>query len=44
MLATFRENPRQVLPEVVTARRERNPTYRPTVLLDALTRCFSMAR
>ena len=40
MLDTFRENPRQVLEEMVAARRERNPAYRPPVLLDALTWMF----
>jgi hypothetical protein len=37
MLDTFRQNPRRVLAEMVAARRERNPAYRPPVLLDALT-------
>jgi MoaA/NifB/PqqE/SkfB family radical SAM enzyme len=40
MLDTFRENPRQVLAEMVAARRERNPAYRPPVLLDTLTWMF----
>jgi len=40
MLDTFRENPRQVLRDMVAARRERNPQYRPPLLLDALTWMF----
>jgi hypothetical protein len=36
----FRENPRQVLAQMVAARRERNPAYRPPVLLEALTWMF----
>ncbi len=40
MLDSFRENPRQVLVEMIAARRERNPQYRPPVLLGALTWMF----
>ena len=40
MLDRFRENPRQVLVQMVEARRERNPGYRPPVVLDALTWMF----
>jgi organic radical activating enzyme len=40
ILDTFRENPRQVLAEMVVARCERHPAYRPPVLLDALTWMF----
>jgi MoaA/NifB/PqqE/SkfB family radical SAM enzyme len=40
MLDSFRENPRQVLSEMVTARQERDPGYRPPVLLNALTWMF----
>ena len=40
MLDSFRENPRQVLVEMIAARRERNPAYRPPVLLNALTWMF----
>jgi MoaA/NifB/PqqE/SkfB family radical SAM enzyme len=40
MLDSFRENPRQVLRDMIAARRERNPQYRPPVLLDALTWMF----
>jgi hypothetical protein len=40
MLDHFRENPQQVLREMVAVRRERNPAYRPPVLLDALTWLF----
>jgi hypothetical protein len=36
----FRENPRQVLAQMVAARRERNPAYRPPVLREALTWMF----
>jgi MoaA/NifB/PqqE/SkfB family radical SAM enzyme len=40
MLDAFRENPRQVLREMIAARQERNPGYRPPRLLDALTWMF----
>ena len=40
MLDAFRENPRQVLREMIAARRERDPRYRPPALLDALTWMF----
>jgi MoaA/NifB/PqqE/SkfB family radical SAM enzyme len=40
MLDAFRENPRQVLKDMIAARRERNPEYRPPALLDALTWMF----
>jgi len=40
MLDNFRENPRQVLLEMIAARNERNPEYRPPVVLDALTWMF----
>ena len=40
MLDAFRENPRQVLEEMIAARRERNPQYRPPALLHALTWMF----
>ena len=40
MLDAFRENPRQVLSEMITARRERDPAYRPPVALHALTWMF----
>ncbi len=40
MLDAFRENPRQVLQDMIAARRERNPEYRPPALLDALTWMF----
>jgi MoaA/NifB/PqqE/SkfB family radical SAM enzyme len=40
MLDRFRENPRQVLKDMIAARRERNPGYRPPVLLNALTWMF----
>jgi MoaA/NifB/PqqE/SkfB family radical SAM enzyme len=40
MLDSFRENPRQVLLEMLAARRERNPGYRPPALLKALTWMF----
>jgi MoaA/NifB/PqqE/SkfB family radical SAM enzyme len=40
MLDSFRENPRQVLVEMIAARRERNPGYRPPPLLGALTWMF----
>jgi hypothetical protein len=40
MLDAFRENPRQVLREMIAARRERDPQYHPPALLDALTWMF----
>ncbi len=40
MLDDFREKPRQVLEEMIAARRERNPDYRPPALLHALTWTF----
>jgi MoaA/NifB/PqqE/SkfB family radical SAM enzyme len=40
MLDSFRENPRQVLTDMIAARRERDPGYRPPVLLDALRWMF----
>jgi MoaA/NifB/PqqE/SkfB family radical SAM enzyme len=40
MLDAFRESPRQVLKEMVAARQERDPSYRPPVVLDALTWMF----
>ena len=40
MLDSFRENPRQVLVEMISARQERNPGYRPPALLNALTWAF----
>jgi MoaA/NifB/PqqE/SkfB family radical SAM enzyme len=40
MLDAFRESPRQVLSEMIAARRERNPEYRPPALLHALTWTF----
>jgi MoaA/NifB/PqqE/SkfB family radical SAM enzyme len=40
MLDHFRENPRQVLRDMIAARRERNPAYRPPMLLHALTWMF----
>jgi len=40
MLDACRENPRQVLTDMIAARRERNPDYRPPVLLNALTWMF----
>jgi len=40
MLDAFRENPRQVLAEMIAARQERNPQYRPPVFLHALTWTF----
>jgi len=40
MLDRFREQPRQVLFDMVAARRERNPAYRPPVLLNVLTWMF----
>ena len=40
MLDGFRESPRQVLREMIAARQERNPGYRPPPFLDALTWMF----
>jgi MoaA/NifB/PqqE/SkfB family radical SAM enzyme len=40
MLDAFRESPKQVLSEMIAARKERNPGYRPPVLLNALTWTF----
>jgi hypothetical protein len=40
MLDAFRENPRRVLEQMIAARRERNPDYRPPVLLSALSWMF----
>jgi hypothetical protein len=40
MLDSFRENPRQVLSDMIAARRERDPGYRPPALLGALTWMF----
>jgi MoaA/NifB/PqqE/SkfB family radical SAM enzyme len=40
MLDTIRENPRQVLAEMIAARQERNPGYRPPAILHALTWTF----
>ena len=40
MLDSFRENPRQVLSEMIAARRERNPDYQTPVVLNALTWMF----
>jgi MoaA/NifB/PqqE/SkfB family radical SAM enzyme len=40
MLDDFRENPRQVLSEMIAARKERNPGYRPPAMLGALTWLF----
>jgi len=40
MLDSFRENPRQVLREMIAARQARNPAYRPPALLHALTWLF----
>ena len=40
MLDRFRENPRQVLHEVIRARQARNPGYRAPALLNALTWMF----
>ncbi len=40
MLDSFRENPRQVLLDMIVARRERNPEYQPPALLGALTWMF----
>jgi hypothetical protein len=40
MLDAFRENPRQVLLEMVAAREQREPGYRPPALVPALTWMF----
>jgi MoaA/NifB/PqqE/SkfB family radical SAM enzyme len=40
MLDAFRESPKQVLSEMIAARKERNPDYRPPALLNALTWTF----
>ena len=40
MLDAFRENPRQVLMEMIAARQERDPEYRPPAVLHALTWMF----
>src|SRR5262249_20788114 len=40
MLDSFRENPRQVLRDMIAARRERNPEYQPPALLKILTWMF----
>jgi MoaA/NifB/PqqE/SkfB family radical SAM enzyme len=40
MLDGFREKPRQVLVEMIAARQERNPAYRPPAALHALTWMF----
>ena len=40
MLDSFRENPRQVLSDMITARRERDPDYRAPAVLGALTWMF----
>jgi hypothetical protein len=40
MLDAFREGPKQVLSEMIAARQERNPEYRPPALLNALTWTF----
>jgi MoaA/NifB/PqqE/SkfB family radical SAM enzyme len=40
MLDAFRDSPKQVLSEMVAARKERNPEYRPPALLNALTWTF----
>jgi MoaA/NifB/PqqE/SkfB family radical SAM enzyme len=40
MLDSFRENPRQVLREMIDARREQNPAYRPPVLVNVLAWTF----
>jgi hypothetical protein len=37
MLDSFRKDPRQVLWEMIAARRERDPGYRPPALLGVLT-------
>ena len=40
MLDRFREHPRPVLLEMIAARQERNPAYRPPLILHALTWMF----
>jgi MoaA/NifB/PqqE/SkfB family radical SAM enzyme len=40
MLDSFRENPRQVLRDMIAGRQQRNPEYRPPALLGALTWMF----
>ena len=40
MLDAFREGPKQVLSEMIAARQERNPEYRPPALVNALTWTF----
>jgi MoaA/NifB/PqqE/SkfB family radical SAM enzyme len=40
VLDRFREEPRQVLSDMIAARRQRNPNYRPPALLGALTWAF----
>jgi MoaA/NifB/PqqE/SkfB family radical SAM enzyme len=40
MLDDFRENPRQVLSQMITARKERDPHYQPPAILHALTWTF----
>jgi hypothetical protein len=40
MLDAFREQPRQVLSDMIAARQERNPGYRPPAILHALTWTF----
>jgi MoaA/NifB/PqqE/SkfB family radical SAM enzyme len=40
MLDSFRENPQQVLSDMIAARRERDPEYRPPAVLGALTWMF----
>jgi hypothetical protein len=40
MLDSFRENPRHVLSEMIAARLERDPGYRPPALLGVLTWMF----
>jgi len=40
MLDSFRTNPRQVLRDMIAARRERNPDYRPPALLHVLSWLF----
>jgi len=40
MLDAFRESPRQVLSEMIAARMERNPSYRPPAILQAFTWAF----
>ena len=40
MLDSFRENPREVLMEMIAARKKRNPEYRPPAILRGLTWMF----